>query len=269
MKPGGNPVEQLKSTLAYSRKLVALGRLTAGIAHEVKNPLNAIVIHLELLRTKIRAWAVAPVHEPQPVAAAGVYARPGGAGPAAAGARPGRADARRSHREGDPAPRPGRAGVSQFTRPEDLRLQPVSIGMLFEEIGPVVAPEAQKHRVKVIRECAASVPEVNGDAGMLRQVFLNLAINGCQAMPQGGTLRLTCGPASGGRVEVRVEDTGEGIPPEHLSRIFDLYFTTKAQGTGIGLSLVFRIVQLHDGEIEVQSTPGRGTTFRVLLPRVS
>ena len=269
MKPGSNPVEQLKSTLAYSRKLVALGRLTAGIAHEVKNPLNAIVIHLELLRTKIRALAVVSVHEPQPVAAAG-----GSLGLAA-------------RDQLLPAPVQGALthveviekeirrldevvqGFLKFTRPEDLRLQPVSIGMLFEEIGPVVAPEAQKHRVKVIRECAASVPEVNGDAGMLRQLFLNLAINACQAMPQGGTLRLTCGPASGGRVEVRVEDTGEGIPPEHLSRIFDLYFTTKVQGTGIGLSLVFRIVQLHDGEIEVQSTPGRGTTFRVLLPRVS
>jgi two-component system NtrC family sensor kinase len=85
-------------------------------------------------------------------------------------------------------------------------------------------------------------------------------------MTDGGTLRLTCAPATGGRVEVKVEDTGAGIRPEHLSRIFDLYFTTKDHGTGIGLSMVFRIVQLHDGEIEVQSTLGRGTTFRVLLP---
>jgi signal transduction histidine kinase len=142
----------------------------------------------------------------------------------------------------------------------------VTVAALFEEIESVVKPEAERNKVRVVRECAAS-SEVNGDAVMLRQALLNLAINGVQSMPHGGTLRLICAPASGGRVEARVEDTGVGIKPEHLSRIFDLYFTTKDHGTGIGLSMVFRIVQLHDGEIEVQSTPGRGTTFRVLLPR--
>jgi len=112
-----------------------------------------------------------------------------------------------------------------------------------------------------------SVADVSGDAAMLRQAFLNLAINACQAMPNGGTLRLSSSAAPDNRVEVRVEDTGIGIPPEHLSKIFDLYFTTKDHGTGIGLSMVFRIIQMHDGEVEVQSTPGSGTTFRVLLPK--
>jgi len=88
-----------------------------------------------------------------------------------------------------------------------------------------------------------------------------------QAMPNGGNLRLVGTPAAGKRVELRVEDTGSGIAPEHLDRIFDLYFTTKDHGTGIGLSMVYRIIQMHDGEVEVQSTPGRGTTFKVLLPR--
>jgi signal transduction histidine kinase len=88
-------------------------------------------------------------------------------------------------------------------------------------------------------------------------------------MPNGGTLRLSCAPASRHRVEVRVEDTGVGIPPENLGKIFDLYYTTKDDGTGIGLSMVYRIVQMHDGDVEVQSTPGRGTTFRVLLPRAT
>ena len=104
---------------------------------------------------------------------------------------------------------------------------------------------------------------------MLRQAFLNLAINGCQAMPNGGTLRLSCAPAPRNRIEVRIEDTGVGIRPADLERIFDLYYTTKEHGTGIGLSMVYRIIQMHDGEVEVQSTPGRGTTFRVLLPRAS
>ena len=102
---------------------------------------------------------------------------------------------------------------------------------------------------------------------MLRQAFLNLALNACQAMPQGGTLRITCEAARGRRVRVTVADTGVGISPEHLQRVFDLYFTTKPKGSGIGLSMVYRTVQMHDGEIEVESTPGAGTTFRILLPQ--
>jgi signal transduction histidine kinase len=249
-------LSQMQSTIAYSRKLVALGRLTAGIAHEVKNPLNAMMIHLELLRTKVRSGAL--------VAAGGVGVADRGT---AAGVDEGvlqhvqiiESEIRRLDEVVQ--------GFLKFTRPEDLRLQPVRIAALFDEIMPIVDPEAHKHNVRVVVDCPPASPVVNGDAGMLRQAFLNLAINACQAMPQGGTLRLTCAPAARGRVEVRVEDTGIGIPPEHLGRIFDLYFTTKDQGTGIGLSMVYRIVQMHDGEVEVQSTPGRGTTFRILLPR--
>jgi signal transduction histidine kinase len=102
---------------------------------------------------------------------------------------------------------------------------------------------------------------------MMRQALLNLALNACQAMPEGGTLRITCRPTSRARVEIDVEDTGVGIAPENLQKIFDLYFTTKEKGSGIGLSMVYRTVQLHDGAVEVQSTPGRGTRFRLVLPQ--
>jgi signal transduction histidine kinase len=259
-------LSRMQSTLAYSRKLVALGRLTAGIAHEVKNPLNAMMIHLELLRTKIRGTLVAL--QPQPVAAAGGTL---GLGPAKAAPLPAPVQGALEHveiieseiRRLDEVVQ----GFLKFTRPEDLRLQPVRVAAMFEEILPIIETEATKNGVKVTLDVPASTPSVNGDASMLRQAFLNLAINACQAMPQGGTLRLAGGPASRQRVEVRIEDTGVGIKPEHLTRIFDLYFTTKARGTGIGLSMVYRIIQMHDGEVEVQSTPGRGTTFRVLLPR--
>ena len=111
----------------------------------------------------------------------------------------------------------------------------------------------------------ADMPKVEGDPNLLEQDFLNLALNACQAMPNGGRLRIAARAASRRLVTIEVQDTGVGIPPEHLSRIFDLYFTTKPEGSGIGLSLVFRTVQLHDGEIEVESTPGRGTTFKVTL----
>ena len=257
-------LSRMQSTIAYSRKLVALGRLTAGIAHEVKNPLNAMIIHLELLRTKIRRSAV---RKAEPVVVGGL----------------GLAEARSPERaEADDALQHVAViegeirrldevvqGFLKFTRPEDLRLQPVRVKDLFDEILPLIEPEAQKNNVRVQVDVPPDIPSVNGDAAMLRQVFLNLAINGCQAMPNGGTLRLSSGRASGNRVDVRVQDTGVGIPAEHLSKIFDLYFTTKDHGTGIGLSMVYRIVQLHDGEIEVESTKNRGTTFRVLLQRAN
>ena len=259
---------RMQSTLAYSRKLVALGRLTAGIAHEVKNPLNAMMIHLELLRTKIRATQAAP--QPEAVAAAGGML---GLGPNRNQAPASPVQGALDHvsiieseiRRLDEVVQ----GFLKFTRPEDLRLQPVKVNALMDEILPIIETEASKHNVKVTVDVPQVVPAVNGDSAMLRQAFLNLAINACQAMPNGGSLRLKSGPSSRGRVEVLVQDTGVGIAPEHLSKIFNLYFTTKERGTGIGLSMVYRIIQMHDGEVEVQSTPGRGTTFRVLLPRAS
>jgi signal transduction histidine kinase len=256
-------LSRMQSTIAYSRKLVALGRLTAGIAHEVKNPLNAMIIHLELLRTKIRRAAVRKA-EPVAVGGLGLAEAPSITG-AEADALQHVAVIESEIRRLDEVVQ----GFLKFTRPEDLRLQPVRVKDVFDEILPLIEPEAQKNNVRVQVDVPLDVPSVNGDAAMLRQVFLNLAINGCQAMPSGGTLRLSCGRASGNRVEVRVQDTGIGIPAEHLSKIFDLYFTTKDHGTGIGLSMVYRIVQLHDGDIEVESTKNRGTTFRVLLPRAN
>ena len=247
-------VSKMQSTIAYSRKLVALGRLTAGIAHEVKNPLNAMMIHLELLRMKIRKSALVP-------------AGASGALPDAPRADEGLLQhvsvIEREVRRLDEVVQ----GFLKFTRPEDLRLQAVRVSTLFEELLPIIRIEAEKNNVRIIVETADEQLAVNGDAAMLRQAMMNLAINACQAMPGGGTLRLAGAPAAKNRVELRVEDTGVGIPPEHLDRIFDLYFTTKDHGTGIGLSMVYRIIQMHDGEVEVQSTPGRGTTFKVLLPQ--
>jgi len=259
-------LSRMQSTLAYSRKLVALGRLTAGIAHEVKNPLNAMMIHLELLRTKIRSSLAQA--QPEPVAAGGTL----GLGPTRPETLPAPVRGALEHveiieaeiRRLDEVVQ----GFLKFTRPEELRLQPVQLRPLVQEILPVIKTEARKHGVRVTVEIAPSTPEVNADAAMLRQAILNLAINACQAMPNGGTLRLVGRAGSDDeRVELLVEDTGKGIAPEHLGRIFDLYFTTKDKGTGIGLSMVYRIIQLHDGDVEVESTPGRGTTFRVLLPR--
>jgi signal transduction histidine kinase len=105
-----------------------------------------------------------------------------------------------------------------------------------------------------------------GDPAQLRDVFLNLAQNAIQAMPKGGRLAMACRALPDHRVSVRVEDTGVGIAPENLERIFELYFTTKDRGSGMGLALVFRAVQIHNGTIDVESTVGVGTAFIVVLP---
>jgi len=228
--------EELESMLSYSRKLAALGRLSAGIAHEIKNPLNAVMIHLELLRMQLE-------DSPDSAEHLSIIA----------------AQLRRLDEV--------LQGFLKFTRPEDLKLQPVALAGLFDSLLPVLEAEAGKTGVDVRVECPPDLPPVAADRGMLEQAFLNLGLNACQAMPNGGRLRIVAREHSSRQIEVRFEDTGVGIAPEHLSRIFDLYFTTREKGSGIGLSLVYRTVQLHDGEIEVQSTPGRGSTFRILLRR--
>ncbi len=253
-------LSQVHSTLNYSRKLAALGRLMAGVAHEVKNPLNAMTIHLELLKQKLTRLPVAAgtVSEPAP----GLARRGFGEG--------GNADiVKHVNVIADEIRRLDQVvvGFLKFVRPEELKLQPVRLASLMSDVATTVASDAERQGITVKTECPDGLPEINADPGMLRQALLNLAINGCHAMPSGGTLRLACHAASRARVEIDVEDTGVGIPPENLSRIFDLYFTTKEKGSGIGLSMVFRIVQLHDGEVEVQSTPGAGTRFRLIFPQ--
>ena len=225
---------QVQSTISYSRKLAALGRLTAGIAHEVKNPLNATMIHLELL--KMRLGDAPDALEHVSVIAAQV-------------------------RRLDEVVQ----GFLKFTRPEDLRLRPVELAPLVNEILPIIQAEAMPRHVDVRVELPRELPAVSADPSLLQQAFLNLALNACQAMPDGGRLRIAANRLPQSLVEVLFQDTGVGIAPDQLARIFDLYFTTREHGSGIGLSLVYRTIQLHDGEIEVQSTPGRGTTFRILL----
>ncbi|HEX4348602.1 MAG TPA: ATP-binding protein [Vicinamibacterales bacterium] len=229
-------LSQVQSTIRYSRKLAALGRLSAGVAHEVKNPLNAMMIHLELLRQQVQARSTGESLQHVDTIAGEI-------------------------RRLDEVVQ----GFLKFTRPEDLKLQPVHLKGLFDEVIPIVRPEAERNGVALAVECDS--PDVNGDPAMLRQAFLNLALNACQAMPDGGTLRIQCEAIRGRRVAITIADTGVGIKPEHLQRIFDLYFTTKVKGSGIGLSMVYRTVQMHDGEIEVESTPGAGTTFKVVLPQ--
>jgi signal transduction histidine kinase/HAMP domain-containing protein len=313
---------QVQSTLRYSRKLASLNRLLAGVAHEVKNPLNAMTIHLELLKQKlsggVAAFAAGGRQSRVTEAAAGA----GGAGAGAGGGSgagpmgPGSSGGATlsgagaglfgAALAGDDAGVGGGRGAGagaggggervlvevpavmkhvgvigaeirrldevvqgflKFSRPEELNLEPTDLSVLVHEVAEVVDPQARDAGVQVEVECPPDLPRISGDRPVLRQALLNLALNACQAMPNGGTLRFRGRPVADRRVSLTVEDTGVGIPPEHLPRIFDLYFTTREEGSGIGLSMVYRAIQLHDGSIEVQSTPGHGTVFTLTLPQ--
>lgn len=225
--------------LELSRRVTALGRLTAGVAHEVKNPLNAMTIHLELLKQKLAAGATAATTDTH-VEIIG----------------------REIRRLDDVV-----QGFLKFARPEEMTLQPVAPGPLIDEVLKTLAVEADVTGVAIESLVAPDIPRIEADPGILRQALLNLSKNAVQAMPDGGKLTITGGATRDGRVEIRIADTGVGIPPENLAKIFDLYFTTKERGTGIGLSLVYRTVQLHNGDIDVESMPGKGTTFIIKMPR--
>jgi signal transduction histidine kinase len=250
-------LSQLQTMLRYSRKLASLNRLLAGVAHEVKNPLNAMTIHLELLRQKLGRRAAMPVGAAT------------GAG-AASGPPPAPADGLMSHVSiiGEEIRRLDHVvqGFLRFSRPEELQLEPVPVAALLQDIVDVVRPQAEQEGIAVEMEANSRVA-IQVDRAMVRQALLNLALNAIEAMPSGGTLALRGRSVEDQQVQIDVVDTGIGIKPEHLGRVFDLYFTTREQGSGLGLSMVYRTVQLHDGTIEVESSPGHGATFRVRLPR--
>jgi signal transduction histidine kinase len=266
-------IHQVQSTLRYSQKAAALGRLLAGVAHEVKNPLNAMTIHLELLKQKL-GGSFAPGRAAHRAEAVGALHGGGSVRVAEAPASVTvdvasvlnhvsviGAEIRRLDEVVQ--------GFLKFSRPEELTLEPVDLGGMVSDIADVVGPQASAAGVKVEVSTAADLPRVSADSGLLRQALLNLALNAVQAMPTGGALRFEARRAADRQIELAVSDTGVGISPEHLSRIFDLYFTTREGGSGIGLSMVYRTIQLHDGHIEVQSTPGRGTTFTMRLPQAA
>ena len=260
------PDEELEgvgeSFKAISEKIASrsLGRLMAGVTHEVRNPLNAMTIHLELVREHLLSMQRS---SRAPVGA--VLGLDGG-------------DERAPEFEGAHehidviASEIKRldeviTGFVRFIRPEELQLQPVSVESLIHEVIALVEPDVRRNGVVCRADIASGLPELRADPALLRQALLNLALNGCQAMPTGGKLTMSAAAEKDRRISLTVEDTGLGIPADKLDRIFDLYFTTKPEGSGVGLSIVYRIVQLHGGEIEVQSTEGSGTAFRILLPR--
>jgi signal transduction histidine kinase len=229
-------IKTLQSLISYSAKLTAVGRLTSGVAHEVKNPLNAMMIHLELLRAKLDAPPEEVQYSLEVIGS----------------------EIRRLDRVVQ--------GFLKFIRPEELSLRLLDLNTLLKDVVALLETEWQKEGIRFAFHFDPTLPLVAADEELLRQAFLNILLNACQALSTGGTVSILTEREEWEFVKVSIADTGVGIPPEDIDKIFQLYYTTKSGGSGIGLSLVYRVVQMHDGLIEVSSQVGRGTTMIVRLP---
>ena len=230
------PLQQIQSLVDYSQKLADLGKLTSGVAHEVKNPLNAMIIHLELLKQKL--------NDPPDEVAQSLEVLGG--------------EIHRLDRVVQ--------GFLRFVRPQALRPLPLDLNKLLQEVAQLIETQGTDRASTVVLQLDHGISPINGDHELLRQAFLNLVLNACQAMPDGGTVTLSTEQTPQGLIRAHVIDQGVGIPAEDLDKIFRLYYTTKPDGNGIGLSLVYRIVQMHGGTIEVDSKMGRGTKITVAFP---
>ncbi|WP_059439572.1 ATP-binding protein, partial [Anaeromyxobacter sp. PSR-1] len=249
--------KQLHARLALADRMVSVGTLAAGVAHELNNPLAYVVANLSYVDEQLTLLA--------PRLAA---ARSGcGREPDLANAL---LDAVHDARDGAERMRVIVRDLKTFSRPDEERAGPVSLAPLLDSCVSVAWNEI-RHRARLVRELA-DVPPVQGCEARLGQVFLNLLVNAAQAIPEGHAdehqIRVSARALAGERVAVEVADTGSGIAPEHLPRIFDPFFTTKPPGvgTGLGLSICQSIVSAMGGEIQVESALGHGTAFRVVLP---
>jgi len=228
-------VRRIENEIELSRRLAAIGRLTSGVAHEVKNPINAIVVHLEVLREKLLQI------DPET----------------------------RRHMDviGSEIHRLDRVvkTLVDFTRPVELKLVDVDLRQIVDDVVSLAAPEAGRQGVNIEAQLDAEPLTVRVDADLIKQALLNVVLNGVQAMPHGGRLKVVA-ERIGQAARIQVEDTGEGIPPDVRDKIYNLYFTTKKSGSGIGLAMTYRVMQLHNGALDFESQIGKGTTFRMLLP---
>jgi signal transduction histidine kinase len=152
-----------------------------------------------------------------------------------------------------------------FTRPVEIELTETDLAELLQEVLDSAAPTIQRAGVELVKILPQQFPPVRLDRQLMHQAVLNLVLNACEAMTRGGRLTVSLAQ-NGDRADIQVADTGRGIAPEHQRKIFQLFFTTRPGGSGIGLANTFRFVQLHNGSIEFMSEVGRGTTFRIELP---
>ena len=229
---------RMRARVAQSEHLASLGMLSAGVAHEINNPLGGI-----LALTCLTLEDMAP-EDPRRENLDEVV--------------------RQTERCRDIV-----KGLLEFSRQSELHRERVDINDVLARTLALVENQALCFNVTIVRDWQEDLPPISGDSSELQQVFMNLIVNAIQAMDEKGVVTLCTGyDAVNDEIEVRIADTGHGIPPALIDRIFDPFFTTKAsgKGTGLGLSIVYGIVTKHEGVISVDSEPGRGTTFTVRFP---
>src|SRR5438045_1107828 len=226
---------RIEDEIELSRRISATGRVTRGVAHEVKNPINAIVLHLQLLRNKLQTVDAATSRHVDIIDS-------------------------EIHRLDRVVQL-----LVDFTRPGDLHLEETDLRLVLDEVSLLAAPDAEQHGVKLQRELPAEPIPVKIAVDFIKQAILNVVLNGVQAMPNGGTLSITASREDD-VVVTEIRDQGAGIPPEVQDKIFELYFTTKKTGSGIGLAQTYQVMQWHYGSVDFESAEGKGTTFRLRLP---
>ncbi|HVC89974.1 MAG TPA: ATP-binding protein [Acidobacteriaceae bacterium] len=231
-------MRQIENELEVSRRLADLGRLTSGVGHEVKNPINAIVVHLELLREKLAR------HDSTAERHVDVIQN----------------EIRRLDRVVQT--------LIDFSRPVELDLGMHDLRSIVTSVLTLAEPDLEQRAVHVVSLMPSTPVYVRVDADMIQQALLNVLLNGAQSMTNGGELHVEL-RQHGHEATLRIRDQGCGIPREILSRIFNLYFTTKRDGTGIGLAMTYRILQLHNGSVQVESEVDVGTQFTLRLPVAS
>jgi two-component system, NtrC family, sensor kinase len=229
----------LEEQLRISEKMASLGILAAGVAHEVNTPLTGISSYTQMLLEQANPddpqTKLLEKIEKQTFRAARIV-----------------------------------NGLLNLSRPSAIEASeraPVNVNTVIGDVLSLLEHQLEKGSIKIRRELAASAVIIDGYEFKLQQVFLNLLLNARDAMPSGGWLSIVT-RLEGGDAIAEVSDTGSGIPPEHLARIYDPFFTTKAtgQGTGLGLSITYGIVREHDGSIQCESAPGQGTRFTLRFP---
>ncbi len=238
----GARLKETQQAAARSQQLASLGRLAAGVAHEIRTPLTSLKLFLESVETEI---AISPDYEEDFQVAMSQVKRM-------------------------------EATISRFldfARPQEPVFMSLNVGDLIEEALLVVGPKARQQETVIRKSISSLLPEIKGDRRQLGEALLNLLVNGLEAVSGQGELSITANldsiPTRDGRqrcVRIEVRDTGPGIEAKHQTRLFDPFFTTKATGAGLGLAIVMSTIQRHGGEVAVQSSPGEGTTFSVFLP---
>ena len=228
---------KIRERLKDKEHMAAVGTATAMLAHEIKNPLNGMSTTVQLLERSLR-------NDSPPSKEIMV-------------------DTVQDLKNEIGRLQSLLADFQAISHPQRLNIQPVELVRLMRELTSLVMPGSLKQKIRIVEQYAADLPHVHGDADKLKQAFINLIKNACEAMPRGGTLTTRAYPSEEG-VTVEIVDTGEGVRPG--LDIFELFSSTKSDGTGLGLVIVRQIILAHNGSIEYASKAGAGTTFRVILP---